>query len=934
MADLSFGAWAHSSIGAAIERVDDGGPLSPAEFDVSVRLTGPGAGGRVGRAKPLRMLGPGGVQAIDARSVRRVFPAAGAADAFGNDMAAVELSPPELPWLLTPAAPFRGPGNGRLRPWIVLVVVDAANAFDPAARPLPRLVVATRELPDLTDSWAWAHVQSSPNGEEMIARLLCPRLLPDDRRYRACVVPAFQGGVAAGLGVTGEPTESLAHAWGIGTGEEQVTLPVYYWWEFGTGPPGDFEDYVRRLRPVESMAGMGGHDVDISEPWPGMPPLAGTDGPLVIRVDGVLRPPTEQMAPPEELPFETLSDLRTRLSKELAVPADRLEGTHDPGDVTGAVAPPIYGGKHAGLDRVEPSPELPLPDLGWTTELNLEPPFRIAAALGADYVRAHQEELMARAWDQVGAIREANRRRAMAELSAEVAASLHRRHVATLAPGELVTLAAPASARTRTAEEGGPTLALEITASPLADAAASTGFARLMRPSGHIARRTTAGIDSVVTKGLMGQATVAVPDPVLPRQTSDRPSPERAARQIVMLDAVRKVAGVNDLGAAGAMVSERLGAIGGLDAIAFEPREVDTIAGVLVDQMEVVGQSFQALAETDFSSAAAGDGRMLTATGVQIAPDVLTGRLASALHPGEGIVRRLNACLSVPGAIDQPGLAPLMSHPVFAAPMSLAMLAETPEWLLPGLGDFPAERVGLLQSNNRFIESYLVGLNHEMMSELLWREYPTDQRGSPFRRFWPQPGSDSDVPPLTDWHTSLGMHGNFIQDLTVLLVRGEIVRRFPDMVVTAVRAVLPEGATRPTPSTVPEDVSHPLFTLPLDPATAAYAFAVPPGELTAPVSAEAPGWFMVFQEHDYRMRFGFDVANETFGKWDDLDWPRVDPTNRGFAVAGTDITAPGENPLNLVWGSGADSTHIARIALQKPFSVAMHAALLLGRGRG
>ena len=30
----------------------------------------------------------------------------------------------------------------------------------------------------------------------------------------------------------------------------------------------------------------------------------------------------------------------------------------------------------------------------------------------------------------------------------------------------------------------------------------------------------------------------------------------------------------------------------------------------------------------------------------------------------------------------------------------------------------------------------MVGLNHEMARELLWREYPTDQRGSYFRQFW------------------------------------------------------------------------------------------------------------------------------------------------------------------------------------------------------
>ena len=39
----------------------------------------------------------------------------------------------------------------------------------------------------------------------------------------------------------------------------------------------------------------------------------------------------------------------------------------------------------------------------------------------------------------------------------------------------------------------------------------------------------------------------------------------------------------------------------------------------------------------------------------------------------------------------------------------------------------------------RFVEAFMVGLNHEMNHELVWRTYPTDQRGTPFRRFFGAP---------------------------------------------------------------------------------------------------------------------------------------------------------------------------------------------------
>jgi len=58
------------------------------------------------------------------------------------------------------------------------------------------------------------------------------------------------------------------------------------------------------------------------------------------------------------------------------------------------------------------------------------------------------------------------------------------------------------------------------------------------------------------------------------------------------------------------------------------------------------------------------------------------------------------------------------------------------ELLLPGLGHVPPNTVTLLETNAKFIEAFMVGLNTEMGRELLWRGFPTDQRGTYFRQFW------------------------------------------------------------------------------------------------------------------------------------------------------------------------------------------------------
>ena len=53
----------------------------------------------------------------------------------------------------------------------------------------------------------------------------------------------------------------------------------------------------------------------------------------------------------------------------------------------------------------------------WLVELNLDLRNRAAVGLGAEIVRARQEEYVQRAWEQVGAVEEANRRLREAELA-------------------------------------------------------------------------------------------------------------------------------------------------------------------------------------------------------------------------------------------------------------------------------------------------------------------------------------------------------------------------------------------------------------------------------------------------------------------------------------------------------------------------------------
>src|SRR5690606_21604105 len=136
------------------------------------------------------------------------------------------------------------------------------------------------QLPSRAESWAWAHVQATVTAglpadpaealesmpEAFIARLTAPRLLQPRTDYLACVVPAFRGGVEAGLGQPVDAASSAQDAWDDDAGDDApVLLPVYFSWSFATGDAGEFETLVRRLRRVELPPTVGTVALDVGD---------------------------------------------------------------------------------------------------------------------------------------------------------------------------------------------------------------------------------------------------------------------------------------------------------------------------------------------------------------------------------------------------------------------------------------------------------------------------------------------------------------------------------------------------------------------------------------------------------------------------------------------------------------------------------------------
>ncbi len=341
---------------------------------------------------------------------------------------------------------------------------------------------------------------------------------------------------------------------------------------------------------------------------------------------------------------------------------------------------------------------------------------------------------------------------------------------------------------------------------------------------------------------------------------------------------------------------------------------------------------------------------------------------------GTTVVKRLDPEVTIPARVlstidHQPRTAPgadpletIMAAPDFPQPMYEPLRDISSELLVPNLELIQQNTIALLQTNQPFIEAYMVGLNHEFARELLWREYPTDQRGSYFRQFWdvrdavptgpagtPAQTAERlrDIKPIHTWPKTadLGDNNNRPQtsdaERLVLVIRGDLLKKYPTAVIYAVEAVWPAdpNITHRVPGTVEK---YPLFKAKIEPDITFLGF-----DLTAEVAkgspvpaVNQPGWFFAIKERPGEPRFGLDEADApasvTADEWDDLSWGHLAATQSAFdAMTNINVADalhhvqinPAKNPDGVQWNR--QSADMAHILYQAPVLIAVHADEML-----
>ena len=543
------------------------------------------------------------------------------------------------------------------------------------------------------------------------------------------------------------------------------------------------------------------------------------------------------------------------------------------------VTPPQYGSWYVPPSKVDKSKM----KTDWFQRMNLHPSMRVIGGLGAEVIRDNQEEYMERAWEQYEEIRETNRFINLAQLSSNTSKATLSKHLS----GALASFS-PASTGPSNQQVRGLRLASmsqtirvigEGEGRQQAFSLASPVAMKMFRPNGALMNRL----------GGMGQS---VPD----NESWLKAMELHVFRQMVTIVQADLI----------------VMAMTNSASITNHPVKLASIPGLfnLQSALETHKHYFRPLVS------------------VFLAPPKVRPDLTAQFQPGDAIAKKVRARIPLAANIDAaPKEIPLLRvAPEFKEPMFDELARQSLDFVMPGVDKFPVDRCAMFDSDRSFVEAFLVGLNHEMAREMLWREFPTNLKSTFFSHFWdksdapvtPETPNARDIRPITEWDKpSVFGHGShFIgaaSDPLFFVLRGDLLRKYPNTVVFMQPAKL-DGNVK-----VPDDdagLLMPIASARVGADIFFVGFDVSPEQAKGEDGSQ--GYFIGLQERPGDIHFGLDRkpdAGATAPAW----------TNSGVEP-GHCVDLKNGMPLF------ANLTHAADVAVrfyQQPVMVLIHASSML-----
>lgn len=1081
VAKYSFLPFFRLGLGNQITETDNLGVENPSgvkerpEVSVSVDVTGTDTAQGDSKtetvSKQVKLLSPGDILGVHTNQVLRVHPAPGVDNFETNNLVYMEFYEEDFLWRYTPASAK----GDCLRPWITVLVLseDEFEFHTRSGTPAPFIRIHANHVGDVlypeNEIHHFAHVQVlqsiadgtlgdaglagtaiseviRKNPDLALSRLISPRKLSANTHYHAFLVPAYETGRLAGLGLPTANVPAQQPSWKLTANAANIDMPFYYKWEFSTSSGGDFQTLVSLLSPQAASKNTG-REMDLSDPGLGLHP---TNGDATALMEGALKSlghntpawPKEDMTLKSKL-LEILNLNETLREKDKPEPPDSSP-FYSPNPVDDPIiTPPVYGQWHAAVKKLTANGS------NWVHQLNLHPSNRAAAGLGTQVVKEHQEDFMEIAWNQIGPINEANQRIIESEAVRKAAEILYRKNIGRMDKFSVLNTVGKAMdvlpvTDTNSAAKVSARKSLQDSRVPTAF---KTGtFTRIANNFSRTALMDDEGVDGVrkvLNEKLLervnlsenqqnqaenpGQAPTSLISADPPRKTwQNQLNPFRVMTNInTILDlppvsfmanlcnAIAKAglpfniqkaidnipAGFTDTekkrakdilkAATNPQFSNgeltlyiepsvflfrinrnytegvfQTGQVPNTQITSIKLIKADHAGETLIfDQQEVIMSREQyrfnfrrAFFNTEGDSLLSFIRRIRQSLQLdQFSNDVLAG-----FQPGPNLFRRLRGKLkTVTAPIDKP----LMAYPRFPVPVFHYLKELSADFILPNVGDIGENTISLMTPNTQFIESFLAGMNHEFARELLWREFPTDMRGSYFRHFWefdndptcellPLPNQSEDefhqqvidfqnravdIKEIHRWNNALGNNHERTFGL-MLLFRGELFKKYPGTLIYLQQAAwnnnIPGAMPRQLTAYEKDNVIWPMISGNIEPDIWFFGFSLS-AAAAAGNTSDNPGYFVVLRERPGEISFGLaDHLGSTPpirpANWDNLTWSHL--ASEGLIPKYLRINNFPANAIP-VSGNGVNwnmsSAETAYILYQNPVVFAKHASLLL-----
>ena len=599
-------------------------------------------------------------------------------------------------------------------------------------------------------------------------------------------------------------------------GQSAVDLQVLHAWRFHTNAAGTFTSLARALAPTTNPPGLGATTVEVE--FDGRPDSANVFGLL---------------GPLDTLQPDGWSD-QARVTQEVIDLLASSTGTPGPP----VVGPPRYASRW--IRDVEST--------AWGAQLNHDPRYRAIAALGTQAGIDWQDRITDAAGRRIG--------------STHLAAAMLRDLTTAVVLSERLTARRPAG-------DGG------AVGADAADRLAFYGPAlrKVRNDDGTSALATLAGDRSPLSAGLFAATTLSRVTARGRRAAPGLPAPGGAGALLLLANECR-VPSDAPLGPAGS--------IGG--DLGFTSGSVERLVGELGEDeaaAEFGGSPF----EVDFTGIGLPEREEETPC-EPIRIDEVVDVLDGAFDPRGAMVDAVAGRIRPrPPRFD----VPYTIEPDLDLPAWVWLRDRAREWLLPRAGLIPPNRVVALRTNGAFIEAFLLGLSQQAAAELLWRGVPLSPAAVPMRTIWQRvrdpldPAIEPDITAVQGWNPAMPLddparHNAVEDDLLVVVIRSEILRRYPE---TVIRLLPKNAAGDPDP--------------------------VSPGVEPIAVGPITPGlWFIVFDVAPESIVDRFLVLEET------IDGPRFAPRPGDGPQSNLDRPVFGPTTATEANGAQFASRHWAR----------------------